>query len=95
MNQTDTRGFEGWIRKIAIIGIGLVASAPAFAQFTGATLFNRTGTASDGPYLGAPYITVTGSSPLAPGSSVSFPVKFSYSGTAPISFVSKTISGIL
>jgi hypothetical protein len=67
---------------------------------SGATLSNRTGTASDGPYLGASYITVPSTSLLPPGASVngasvSFPVKFTYSGTAPISFVRKTISGTL
>jgi hypothetical protein len=62
---------------------------------SGATLSNQIGTVPDGPYLGAPYITAAGTSPLAPGASVSFPVIFTYSGTAPISFVSKTISGTL
>jgi hypothetical protein len=61
----------------------------------GVTLTDSTGTVSGGPYAGSPYFTVTGASSLAPGASVSFPIKFTYSGTAPISFVSKTISGTL
>jgi hypothetical protein len=52
-----------------------------------------TGTVPSGPYAGAPYITVPGSSALAPGASVTIPVKFTYTGTAAISYVSKTLSG--
>ncbi len=62
---------------------------------SGVTLTNATGAVSDGPYQGAPYYTVTGTSPLAPGSSVSYPIQFTYSGSAPITFVAKTISGTL
>ncbi|MGO9261996.1 MAG: beta strand repeat-containing protein [Bryobacteraceae bacterium] len=72
-------------------------AAPIQSVFTnlisGATLTNATGKVPSGPYAGAPYITVAGSSPLAPGASVSISVKFTYTGTAPISYVSKTLSG--
>jgi hypothetical protein len=59
-------------------------------------LTNKTGTISSaGPYAGAPFITVPilNNSSLAPGASVTFPVQFVYVGTAPISYVSKTLSG--
>ena len=38
-------------------------------------------------------MTVPGGAPLAPGASVTITVKFTYTGTAPISYVSKTLSG--
>jgi hypothetical protein len=93
-----SRATGGYSGTVTIANTGSTPIAfPIQSVFTslvsGATLSNRTGIVSDGPYLGGPYITVTGTSPLAPGASVSFPVKFTYSGTAPISFVSKTISG--
>jgi hypothetical protein len=72
-------------------------AAPIQSVFTnlisGATLTNQTGKVPSGPYAGAPYITVAGNSPLAPGASATISVKFTYTGTAPISYVSKTLSG--
>jgi hypothetical protein len=59
----------------------------------GATLVNETGTVPSGPYAGAPYITVAGSSGLAPGASVTVSVQFTYTGSAAISSVPKTLSG--
>lgn len=66
--------------------------APVQSVFTnliaGATLTNATGT-----YQGSPSITVSANAPLAAGASISFPVTFSYGGTAAISYISKTLSG--
>ncbi|MGA3189699.1 MAG: hypothetical protein ABSF22_21540 [Bryobacteraceae bacterium] len=95
-----SRASGGYSGTVTITNTGSAAVAfPIQSVFTnlisGATLTNRTGIVSDGPYMGASYITVEGTSPLAPGAAVSFPVKFTYSGTAPISFTSKTISGTL
>ncbi len=62
---------------------------------SGATLVNATGTVPSGlPYAGSPYITSSASS-LAPGASVSVPVQFTYTGSAPISATTKTLSGSL
>jgi hypothetical protein len=58
----------------------------------GAVLVNATGTAPDGPYTGSPYITTAAAS-LAPGASVTVTVKFTISGSTPISYVAKTLSG--
>lgn len=95
-----SRATGAYTGTVTITNTGSAAIAfPIQSVFTslisGATLSNQTGTVPDGPYLGAPYMTVSGTSPLARGASVSFPVKFTYSGTAPISFVAKTISGTL
>jgi hypothetical protein len=95
-----TRGSNLYTATMTITNIGSTAIAvPLQAVFTnvipGATLANPTGTLSGGPYAGAPYITVPGSTPLAAGASVSVTVKFSYTGTAPISFVLKALSGVL
>jgi hypothetical protein len=90
-----TNAYTGTV-TLTNIGSTLIA-APIQSVFTGlisgATLANQTGTAPSGPYAGAPYITVASSSALAPGASISFTVKFTYTGTAPISYVSKTLSG--
>jgi hypothetical protein len=59
----------------------------------GATVVNRTGVVPTGAYAGAPYVSAAGSGPLAPGTSVTIPVKLTYTGTAPLSYVSKTLSG--
>ncbi|MCU1262484.1 MAG: repeat-containing protein, partial [Bryobacterales bacterium] len=72
-------------------------AAPIQLVFTnlikGATLTTQTGTVPAGTYAGAPYMTVSGNSPLAPGSSVTVVVKFTYTGTAPIAYIAKTLSG--
>jgi hypothetical protein len=83
---------------LTITNIGTTSiAAPLQSVFTnliaGAALVSRTGIVPEGPYAGAPYITVPGTVPLAPGASLTIPVKFTYSGTAPISYVSKTLSG--
>jgi hypothetical protein len=83
---------------LTITNIGTTAiAAPLQSVFTnliaGATLVSRTGIVPYGPYAGAPYMTVPGVAPLAPGASVTISVKFTYTGTAPISYVSKTLSG--
>jgi hypothetical protein len=74
-------------------------AAPLQSVFTnliaGATLVTRTGIVPSGPYAGAPYMTVPGGAALAPGASVSISVKFTYAGSAPISYVSKTLSGVI
>jgi uncharacterized repeat protein (TIGR01451 family) len=85
---------------VTITNIGATpVSAPLQAVITnliqGATLANPTGNLLSGSYAGAPYITVAGSTALAPGASVTVPVKFSYSGTAPISYMLKVLSGAL
>jgi hypothetical protein len=71
--------------------------APLQSVFTnliaGATLVSATGIVPNGPNAGAPYMTVPGAAALAPGGSVTISVKFTYTGTAPISYVSKTLSG--
>jgi hypothetical protein len=38
-------------------------------------------------------MTVPGASPLAPGGSITITIKLTYTGSAPISYVSKTLSG--
>jgi hypothetical protein len=84
---------------LTITNISATAIAtPLQSVFTnlvaGATLVSRTGTVPNGPYAGAPYMTVPGGAPLAPGASVTIQVKFTYAnGSAPISYVSKTLSG--
>jgi hypothetical protein len=83
---------------LTITNIGTTPiAAPLQSVFTnliaGATLVSKTGTVPAGPYAGSPYMTVAGAAPLAPGASVTFPLKFTYTGTAPISYVSKTLSG--
>jgi hypothetical protein len=83
---------------ITILNIGATPIAvPIQSVFTGltagVTLTNGTGTVPSGPYAGAPYITLSTATPLAPGASVSFTLKFTYSGSAPVTFVSKTLSG--
>jgi hypothetical protein len=83
---------------LTITNIGTTSiAAPLQSVFTnliaGAALVSRTGIVPEGTYAGAPYITVPGGVPLAPGASVTIPVMFTYSGTAPISYVSKTLSG--
>jgi YD repeat-containing protein len=83
---------------VTIVNIGSTPIAAPIQSvlanlISGATLTNQTGKVPSGPYAGSPYITVAGNSPLAPGASVSISVKFTYTGTAPISYVSKTFSG--
>jgi len=94
------RGSNVYTATMTITNIGTTPiAAPLQAVFTnvisGATLANGTGTLSSTPYAGAPYITVPGSAPLAAGSSVNVTIKFTYTGTAPISFVLKVLSGVL
>ncbi len=94
------RGSNVYTATMTITNIGTTPiAAPLQAVFTnvisGATLANGTGTLSSTPYAGAPYITVPGSTPLAAGSSVNVTIKFTYTGTAPISFVLKVLSGVL
>jgi len=71
-------------------------SGPIQAVFTsissGLNITNETGAVPASLYSGAPYITAT-TSTLAPGASISFPIKFTYTGTAPVSFVVKALSG--
>jgi hypothetical protein len=83
---------------VTILNIGPTPIvAPIQSVFTnlvsGTTLTDQTGLVPSGPYAGAPYITVAGSSPLAPGGSVSISVKFTHTGSEPISYISKTLSG--
>jgi hypothetical protein len=59
---------------------------------SGLNITNETGAVPTSLYSGAPYITAT-TSTLAPGASISFPIKFTYTGTAPVSFVVKALSG--
>ncbi len=93
-----SRATGAYSGTVTILNIGPAPiAAPIQSVFTNlissATLTNRTGLAPSGPYAGAPYITVAGSSPLAPGASVGISVKFTNTGTAPISYISKTLSG--
>jgi hypothetical protein len=93
-----SRAAGGYSGTVTILNIGATPIAtPIQSVFTnlvaGATLSNATGTVPSGPYAGAPYIAVPGTAPLAPGASVSFPVKFTYTGTALISVAFKTLSG--
>lgn len=59
----------------------------------GVTVANQTGTVPGGSYAGAPYITAAGNSPLAPGASVTFPVRVSDPNHVPISYVPRILSG--
>jgi YD repeat-containing protein len=93
-----SRATSTYSGTVTILNIGSTPiAAPIQAVFTnlisGATLANQTGTVPNGAYSGAPYITIAGSSQLAPAASVSIPVKFTYTGKAPISYVPKTLSG--
>jgi hypothetical protein len=83
---------------VTIQNIGsMPIAAPIQSVFTGlttgATLTNGSGVVPSGSYAGAPYTTVAGTSPLAPGASVSISVTFKETGTAPISYVVRTLSG--
>jgi len=75
----------------------LAIAGPIQAVFTslisGTALTNQTGLATSGAYGGAAYITAAGPG-LAPGASITFTVQYSYSGSAPISYVVKTLSGV-
>src|ERR1019366_1665891 len=75
-----TGTFNGTL-TITNIGTTPIA-APLQSVFTklvaGATLVSRTGIVPNGPYAGAPYMTVPGGAPLAPGASVTISVKFTY-----------------
>jgi hypothetical protein len=75
------------IQNTGSTAIGYPIQAVFTNLISGATLVNASGT-----YAGAPYITVAGTS-LAPGASVGLAVKFTYTGTSPISYVLKTLSG--
>ncbi len=58
----------------------------------GVSLTSQTGVVPTGSYTGLPYITAT-TTPLAPGASVSVSLKFTDPSNAPISYVTKVLSG--
>jgi hypothetical protein len=92
-----SRASGGYNGTVTIANKGTSAiTGPIQAVFTsissGLNITDGTGAVPTSLYSGAPYITAT-TSTLAPGASIGFPIKFTYSGTAPVSFLVKTLSG--